>query len=314
MARRKIIIDTDPGQDDTAAIMLAFASKDELEVVGLTVVSGNVPINQTVANTLTVCELCGERDAKVYPGASNPLIRPAVTATQSHGKSGIEGPELPAPSFAAQDQQALEFLREALTLEAEGELTVCCLGPLTNIARLILEAPETAKRMREIVLMGGSYAAGGNVSPAAEFNIHTDPEAADIVFRSGIPIVMMPLDVTYQLVANKERQEKLFSVSNRCSTALAEMIAFSTPHYKRKYGFEGRPLHDPTTVAYLLKPELFTGRSCNVVVETKSDVSVGMTVVDWLNTTDRRKNAYVMRSVNVDGFFELLFARLAKLP
>ena len=310
---RKIIIDTDPGQDDAAAIMMAFGSPDELDVLGLCAVAGNVPLSFTSRNLRIVCELCGRPDAKVYEGALNPLDRPQVTAEHVHGKTGLDGPDLPEPTMDLQTQHSVDFIIETLLREPVGTVTLCTLGPLTNIATAFRKAPEIVGRVQELVMMGGGFFEGGNITPAAEFNIYVDPEAADIVMRSGVPIVIMPLDVTHQLLTRKDRVLKITEIGTAPARAMAEMLEFFERFDIEKYGSDGGPLHDPTVVAYLLKPELFGGRTCNVEIEVKSELTTGMMVVDWWHVTDRRRNALYMRSVDADGFFALLTERFARI-
>lgn len=312
-APRKIIIDTDPGQDDAAAIMLAFGSPQEIEVLGLTAVAGNVPLALTSRNARIVCELCGRTDAKVYAGAGRPVARPLITAEHVHGKTGLDGPELEEPVMALQDMHAVDFIIETLLREEPGSVTLCTLGPLTNIALALEKAPEIAPRIRELVMMGGGFFEGGNITPAAEFNIFVDPEAAGIVFHSGVPIVMMPLDVTHKVLTHKDRVERIRAIGSRAAIAMVEMLEFFERFDVEKYGSDGGPLHDPTVIAYLLKPELFAGRDCNVEIEIASPLTVGMTVVDWWQVTGRKHNAKVMRSIDADGFFDLLTERLARL-
>ncbi len=313
MQRRKIIIDTDPGQDDAAAIMMAFGSPDELDVLGLCAVAGNVPLSFTSRNLRIVCELCGRPDAKVYEGALKPLDRPQVTAEHVHGKTGLDGAELPEPTMQPQSQNAIDFIIETLRREPEGTVTLCTLGPLTNIATALTKAPDIAGRVQELVMMGGGFFEGGNITPAAEFNIFVDPDAAKIVFGSGIPIVMMPLDVTHQLLTTKARVSKIAALGTRPAQVLVEWLAFFERFDIEKYGSDGGPLHDPSVIAYLLKPQLFSGRDCNVEIETTSELTVGMTVVDWWRVSGRKPNAKVMRDVDADGFFDLLADRVGRL-
>jgi purine nucleosidase len=309
---RKIIIDTDPGQDDAVAILLALASP-ELEVLGITAVAGNVPLELTEKNARKICELAGRPEVKVYAGAVRPLVRALETAEHVHGKSGLDGPELPEPRMPLQRQHAVDFIVETLMSAAPGTVTLCPLGPLTNIALALIREPAIAPRIREIVLMGGGFFEGGNITPAAEFNICVDPHAADVVFRAGTPIVMMPLDVTHKALTSAERIAAFRALGTRVGTATAEMLDFFERFDVEKYGSEGGPLHDPCVIAYLLKPELFGGRECNVTIETVSELTMGMTVVDWWGVTDRPKNAMVIREINDGGFFALLTERLARL-
>lgn len=309
---RKIIIDTDPGQDDAVAILLALGSA-ELEIVGMTAVAGNVPLKLTEKNARKICELAGRPDIKVYSGAIRPLARELVTAEEVHGETGLNGPQLPEPTMKLQDQYAVDFIVETLMKEESGAITLCALGPLTNIALALIREPKIAPRIKEIVLMGGGFFEGGNVTPTAEFNIYVDPHAANVVFKSGIPIVMMPLDVTHKALTTAKRTQAFRKLGTRVGTATAEMLEFFERFDEEKYGTDGGPLHDPCVIAYLLKPELFSGRNCNVTVETASELTMGMTVIDWWGVTKRPKNAMVMRDIDHDAFFALLLERLGRL-
>mgnify|MGYP001269403514 FL=1 len=308
----KIIIDTDPGQDDAAAIMLALGSP-ELEVLGLTVVAGNVPLPLTERNARIVCEMCGRTDIKVFAGADRPLQRTLVTAEHVHGKTGLDGPDLFEPSFPLQDTHAVDFIVDSVMNEAPGTITLCPIGPLTNIALAIQKEPSIAGRLKQIVLMGGGYFEQGNITPSAEFNIYVDPEAADRVFSCGAPITMMPLDVTHKVMTTKKRVDAIRVINNPAAQALVDMLEFSERFDEEKYGTDGGPLHDPTTIAWLLQPRLFKGRLCNVEIETQSDLTRGATVVDWWGVTERPKNALVIREVDAVGFFELIQQRLQNL-
>ncbi|HVW58023.1 MAG TPA: nucleoside hydrolase [Rhizobiaceae bacterium] len=311
-AVRKIIIDTDPGQDDAVAVLLALASP-ELEILGVTAVAGNVPLALTEKNALKICELAGKSETPVYSGAIRPLMRPLVTAEHVHGKTGLDGPDLPEPEMKLREQHAVDFIVETLMREESGAVTLATLGPLTNIALALIREPRIASRVKELVMMGGGFFEGGNITPAAEFNIHVDPHAADIVFRSGIPIVMMPLDVTHKALTSPARIAAFRSLGNRPGIAVAEMLGFSERFDKQKYAGEGGPLHDPCVIAYLLAPDLFRGRECNVTIETLSELTLGMTVVDWWGVTDRPKNALVMRDVEHEAFFAMLVQRIGRL-
>ncbi len=312
MTARKIIIDTDPGQDDAVAVLLALGSP-ELEVLGITAVAGNVPLPLTTKNALIVCELAGRTDVKVFAGCEAPLSRKLVTAEHVHGKTGLDGPQLPTPKMALQDGHAVDFIIETLRAEPAGTVTLCPLGPLTNIATAFSRAPDIISRVQEIVLMGGAYFQVGNITPAAEFNIYVDPEAADIVFKSGIRIVVMPLDVTHKALTTRPRVEAFRALGTEPGRMVAEWTDFFERFDKEKYGSEGAPLHDPCVIAYLLKPELFEGREVNVMVETNSELTLGMTVADWWRVTDRAPNALFMGDVNADGFFALLTDRIGRL-
>ena len=309
---RKIIIDTDPGQDDAVAILLALASP-ELEVLGITCVAGNVPLPLTAKNARVVCELAGRRDMRVFAGCDRPLMRPLVTAEYVHGKTGLDGIALPDPTMPLQDQHAVDFIIETLRAEAPGTVTLCPLGPLTNIATAFRRAPEIISKVAEVVMMGGAYFEVGNVTPAAEFNIYVDPQAADIVFKSGVPLVVMPLDVTHQALTTRPRIETLRALGTPVGHAVASWTDFFERFDMAKYGAEGAPLHDPCVIAYLLRPDLFTGRHVNVEIETTSELTMGMTVADWWRITPRPANALFMGEVEAEGFYTLLTERLGRL-
>lgn len=313
MTRRAIIIDTDPGRDDAVAILLALASP-ELEVLGITAVAGNVPLSSTARNARMVLELAGRTDVPVFAGAIRPLLRPLLTAESVHGKTGLEGPQLPEPTMSLAAGDAVDFIVRTLRERPAGSVTLCPLGPLTNIGLALVRAPDIAARIREIVMMGGAHAEGGNITPAAEFNVHVDPHAAQLVFGSGAPIVMMPLDVTHQVLSTPARVAAIRDLGNRAGIAVAALLSSLDHLVADRFGSHGQPLHDPCVIAYLLRPELFGGRHINVEVETCSELTLGMTVADWWRVTGRKPNAMFMRSVDADGFYALLTERLARLP
>ena len=310
---RKIIIDTDPGQDDAVAILLALASP-ELDVLGLVAVAGNVPLALTDVNARRILELADRIDVPVFAGASCPIVRPLVTAEHVHGRTGLDGADLPEPSIPPHPQHGVDFIIETMLAAEPGEVTLCTLGPLTNVALALRRAPEIAPRIREIVMMGGAYFEVGNITPAAEFNIYVDPHAADVVFRSGVPITVLPLDATHKVIATAPRLARLRGLGNRSGAVVAGMLGFSERFDNQKYGQAGAPLHDPNVIAWLIAPELYTGRRINVAIETASSLTLGMTVADYWRVTDRPANALFLRDVDAEGFFALLTERLARLP
>ena len=311
---RPIIIDTDPGQDDAVAILLALASPAELEVLGIVAVAGNVPLALTQRNARIVCELAGRPDLPVYAGCERPMHRSLVTAEYIHGKTGLDGPVLPEPTMALQPQHGVDYLVETLRRAEDGGITLCTLGPLTNIGMALVKAPDIVPKVREIVMMGGAYFEVGNTTPAAEFNIYVDPHAADLVLRSGIPVTIIPLDVSHKALTTAPRIQRFRALGTRCGRAVAEMLEFFERHDVEKYGADGGPLHDPGVIAYLLRPELYSGRKVNVEIETASPLTLGMTVADWWRVTDRPPNAQFMNDVDADGFYDLLTQRIATLP
>ena len=310
---RKIIIDTDPGQDDAVAILLALASPEEVEVLGITAVAGNVPLPLTEKNARIICELAGKPQTRVFAGCDAPLKRKLVTAEHVHGKTGLDGPQMADPVMPLQDQHAVDFIVDTLRREAPHSVTLCPLGPLTNIATAFQRAPDIIARVQQIVLMGGAYFEVGNITPAAEFNIYVDPEAAEIVFKSGVPLVVMPLDVTHKALTNRKRVEAFRALGTEPGRMVAEWTDFFERFDMAKYGSEGAPLHDPCVIAYLIRPELFAGRHINVEIETQSELTLGMTVADWWGVTDRKANALFMGSVDTEGFFALLTERIGRL-
>ncbi|MFH1331012.1 MAG: nucleoside hydrolase [Actinomycetota bacterium] len=312
MSGRPIVIDTDPGQDDAVALLLALASP-ELEVRGITTVAGNVPLALTSRNARIVCELARRPEVAVYAGADRPLVRPLVTAEYVHGRTGLDGADLPEPTMPLQEEHAVDFLVRALAEAAPGTLTLCALGPLTNVALAMQRAPDIVSRLREIVLMGGGFFEGGNATPAAEFNIYVDPQAAAVVFGSGVPLTMLPLDVTHQALIKRRHLERLRALGTRAGDAVAGWLEFFERYDVEKYGMEGGPLHDPCVIAYLLHPELFSGRRCNVRIETTSELTMGMTVVDWWGVTGLEPNCTVVRRLDAEAFFDLMIERIARL-
>ncbi len=311
---RKIIIDTDPGQDDAVAILLALASPDELDVLGIVAVAGNIGLAQNTINALKVVELSGRKDVPVYAGSARPIRHPLVTAEHVHGKTGMDGPDLPAPKLLAEKQHGVDFIIGTLRREEPGTVTLATLGPLTNVALALIKAPDIAPRIQEIVMMGGAYFEVGNITPAAEFNIYVDPEAAAEVFAAGAPLVVLPLDATHEAITSRDWVEGMRALPGRCGPAIASWTDFFERYDKEKYGSHGAPLHDPCTVAWLLAPGLFEGREINVEIETEGRWTTGMTVADWWRVSGRPANALFIRSLDRDGLFALLSERLARLP
>lgn len=310
---QKIIIDTDPGQDDAVAILLALASP-ELEVLGVVAVAGNVPLPLTEVNARKVVELSGRTDVPVFAGCAAPLARPLVTAEHVHGKTGLDGIELPAPTLPLQAQDGVDFIVETLRREDAGSVTLVPIGPLTNIAEAFRRAPDIITRVQQIVLMGGAYFEVGNITPAAEFNIYVDPEAAAEVFAAGVPLVVLPLDATHEAITSRDWVEGMRALPGRCGPAIASWTDFFERYDKEKYGSQGAPLHDPCTIAWLLRPDLFEGREINVEIETEGRWTMGMTVADWWRVSGRPANALFIRHLDRDGLFALLSERLARLP
>ena len=312
MAPRPIIIDCDPGQDDAVALFLAISSPEELDVLGITTVAGNVPLERTQRNARMMCDIAGRNDIRVFPGCDKPMVRDAITAEYIHGKTGIDGVEVFEPETPLQDQHAVDFIIETLLAADHASVTLVPTGPLSNIGTAIEREPSILRHVKEIVVMGGAMREGGNRSPSAEFNILADPQAADIVYSCGRPITAMGLDVTHQVLSTRERVAHIAALDNPVAAATAGMLSFFHRYDTKKYGSEGAPLHDPCTVAWLLKPELFATRLCNLSVETESELTMGHTAVDFWHVTDRPHNVNWTHDVDADGFYELLTRRLAR--
>ena len=312
MAARPIIIDCDPGQDDAINLLLAMSSPDELEIRGITAVAGNVPLELTERNTRQICDIAGRSDTRVFAGCAEPMQRPLLTAEKVHGNTGIDGVAIVEPRTPLEEQHAVDFLIETL-LSSDVAVTLVPTGPLTNIGTAFRREPSIVSRVSEIVLMGGAMREGGNHSPSAEFNILVDPHAADIVFRCGRPITVFGLDATHQVLATEERLARIRAIDSAAGQATAGMLDFYDRHDTAKYQSPGAPLHDPCTIAFLLKPGLFEGKRCNLTVETESELTMGHTAVDFWHVTDRSANVNWIYQADADGFYDLLVQRLGRL-
>jgi purine nucleosidase len=310
---RSIIIDCDPSPDDAVAILVALASPEELDVLAVTTVAGNVPLPLTSKNARKALELARRTGTPVYAGAAAPLVRKLITAEHVHGRTGFDGYELPEPTMPLAAGFAPDAIVDFVMSRKAGDVTLCCLAPLTNIALALTKEPRLGSHLREIVLMGGAFSEGGNITPAAEFNIYVDPEAAQRVLDCGAPITMIPLDATHQALTTEDRLDQLRSIGTPVSEASYHLLKFNKIFDQSKYGWPGGPLHDATVIAYLLAPEIFSGRKLNVTVECASALTLGMTVVDWWSVTEKPKNVQFLREINADGYFNLVIERLARL-
>lgn len=303
-----VILDCDPGHDDAIALILALASP-ELKVLAVTTSAGNQTPDKTLNNALRILTLLGRDDISVAAGAPKPLARELIIADNVHGESGLDGPKLPDPAFAPVAMTALELMARCLR-ESPEPVTLVPTGPLTNIALLLAAHPELKSKIARIVLMGGA-AGAGNWTPAAEFNIYVDPEAADMVFKSGLPITMCGLDVTHQAQVMDEDIERVRAITNPVAQCVAGLLDFFMIYHRDpKWGFAGAPLHDPCTIAWLLAPALFHGVECRVDIETGGTHTSGMTVVDRYGLTGKPANALVLLGLDRAGFIDLLVTRL----
>ena len=312
MTARKVIIDCDPGQDDAVALFLAMSSPDELDILGVTTVAGNVPLELTQRNARMMCDIEVHSDLQVYDGCERPMVLEQITAEYIHGNTGIDGVDVFDPDTPLQQGHAVDFIIETLLAADKGTVTLIPTGPMTNVATAIQREPAILESIQEIVAMGGAMREGGNRSPSAEFNVLVDPHAADIVYNSGKPVTALGLDVTHQVLSTRERVARMRALDNAVAVATADMLSFFHRYDTKKYGSEGAPLHDPCTIAWLLRPDLFATRRCNLSVEKESELTLGHTAVDFWHVTDRPHNVDWAYEVDADGFYDLLIERLAR--
>jgi purine nucleosidase/pyrimidine-specific ribonucleoside hydrolase len=307
---RPVVIDCDPGHDDALAILLA-AGSPEVELLAITTVAGNQTLDRTTLNARRVCSLAGLRDVPVAAGCDRPLLRPLVVAADVHGESGLDGPAWPEPAVAAADVHAVDLIVERVTARP-GEVTLVAIGPLTNLAMAVRREPRLARLVREVVLMGGSTDRG-NVTPAAEFNVFVDPEAAAIVFDAGWPLTMVGLNLTRQAPVTAAVARRIEAVGTPAAATVTELLGFYGRRYRDRPD-EGPPLHDPCAVARVIHPAVVACREAFVAVETEGRWTAGATVVDLDGRLERPPNARVATTLDAPAFWDLLLAALARLP
>jgi purine nucleosidase len=312
--KRTIIIDTDPGLDDAIALLFALAASGRLNLLAITAVAGNVPLDFTSRNARIIREWANRSEVPIYAGCSKPLVRELVTAEQVHGGTGLDGVPLIEPKAGLAPGHAVDFLIQTLGRVPEYSVTLCSIGPLTNIATALIQAPHIKRGVEQIAMMGGAYFKRGNVTPVAEFNVYADPHAAAVVFQSGVQITVLPLDVTLKALATPNRTERLKKLGNQAGKLIAQILTSYERHDVERFGLEGCPLHDPCVIAYLLNPLLFSGKRVNVAVETESELTLGETVVDWNEITGREPNALWINEIDPDGFYSLLTDTVRRLP
>ncbi|UFN51217.1 nucleoside hydrolase [Roseomonas sp. OT10] len=313
MAKTPVLIDCDPGVDDTIALWLALASP-ELEVLAVTTVAGNVPCETSTENARRVLSLAGRDDIPVHAGCTRPLLGPVWRGKYS-GATGLGGTTMPEARSPLAPGHAVDAITAVLerAIATDRPIELCILGPMTNVALVLARDPTLVGGIRRISAMAGAFAQGGNRTPTAEFNVLADPHAAQIVLRSGAPIVLAPIDVTFQALATPERVAALRAMPGRMTAVAAELIAFYDRKDPARYGGIGGPLHDPCVIAHLLRPALFGTREANVEVELSPGLSYGQTVGDLWRVTDRPVNATILWTLDAPGFFDLLWSRLAAL-
>jgi inosine-uridine nucleoside N-ribohydrolase len=304
-----ILIDCDPGHDDAIALLLALASP-EVDLLGITTVAGNQTLEKTTANALKILEFVGRTGVPVAAGAPRPLVREPYVAAYVHGETGMDGPDLPAPTTAPVSEHAVDFLAAKLTASPE-PVTLIPVGPLTNVGLLLARYPEAADRIDRIVLMGGAIAEG-NVTPAAEFNIWADPEAASRVFTSGIDVTMIGLDVTHKALFRPADSERL-AATGRVGRLVAELFGFYQQFHSEQYGWDGSPVHDAVAVAHVVRPGIVHTADRGVVVDCGGELSRGRTYVDLWGRAHWDPNAHVAVDIDAQGFVDFLVQRLASL-
>lgn len=308
-----LIIDTDPGADDVVALLVALASPQELNIRALTTVAGNVRLDKTSRNARLAREWAGREEVPVYAGAPKPLMRTPIYADNIHGKEGMSGVTVHEPKKGLAQGNAVDYLIDTLKTAKPHSITIAMLGPQTNLALALIQAPEIVQGIKEVVIMGGAHFNGGNITPVAEFNLFADPQAAEVVLKSGVKLTYLPLDVTHKILTSEVRLKQIAALNNNASRLVSDILNEYIKADMDHYGLTGGPVHDATVIAYLLKPELFSGRSVNVVIDSREGPTFGQTIVDWYDGLKAPKNAFWVESGDAQGFFDLLTERLARL-
>ncbi|WP_422088348.1 nucleoside hydrolase [Variovorax sp.] len=313
-APHTLIIDTDPGADDVIALLFAMAAPERLDIRALTTVAGNVPLAKTSRNARLACEWAGRPDIAVYAGAQRPLKRTPIYAANIHGREGLTGVAVYEPAAPLAEGNAVDYLIRTLRAAPEKSVTLAMLGPQTNLALALEQAPDIVRGLRELVLMAGAHFNGGNITPTAEFNVFADPHAAEAVLASGVPITMLPLDVTHKILTSEERIARLRTLGNRAGAIVADILDAYAPQEMKHYDMPGGPVHDATVTAYLLQPSLFTGRRIHVEIDSREGMGFGQTVADWHGSLRRPANVNWIIDGDAQGFFDLLTEHIARLP
>ncbi|MCS4282317.1 purine nucleosidase [Pseudomonas sp. BIGb0278] len=313
-APRELIIDTDPGADDLVALFLAMASPGELNIRAITTVAGNVRLEKTARNARLAREWAGREDIPVYAGAGRPLVRAPIYAAEVHGEEGITGVQVHEPKQSLAAGNAVQYLVDTLSAAKPHSITIAMLGPQTNLALALIQQPGIAQGIKEVVVMGGAHFNGGNITPVAEFNLYADPHAAEVVLASGVKLTYLPLDVTHKLLTSDARLKQLSAVNNRASKQVVDILNAYIQHDMQLYGMPGGPVHDASVIAYLLKPEMFSGRQIHMSVDSREGPTFGQTVADWYGVLKQPANVMWVEEGDAQGLFDLLSERLARLP
>ncbi len=314
MQHPTLIIDTDPGADDMIALLFALAAPESLAIQALTTVAGNVPLAKTSRNARLACEWAGRPELPVYAGAERPLQRTPIYAANIHGREGLTGVAVHDPAVPLAEGSAVDYLVRTLRAAPKHSVTLAMLGPQTNLALALAQAPDIVRGLRELVLMAGAHFNGGNITPVAEFNVFADPHAAEAVLQCGVPITMLPLDVTHKILTSDVRIARLRQLGNRAGAIVADILDAYAPQEMAHYGMPGGPVHDATVTAYLLRPELFQGRRIHVEIDSREGMGFGQTVADWHGSLKRPANVQWIVDGDAQGFFDLLTEHIARLP
>jgi len=313
MERVDLIIDTDPGADDVVALLLALASPQELNILALTTVAGNVRLEKTSRNARLAREWAGREDVPVYAGASRPLMRTPIYAEDIHGKEGLSGVSVYEPKAALAQGNAVAYLIDTLMSASPHSITIAMLGPQTNLALALMQQPAIIQGIKEVVIMGGAHFNGGNITPVAEFNLFADPHAAEVVLNSGMKLTYLSLDATHKILTSDERLKQIAALNNQASRLVGDILNDYIKADMEHYDIPGGPVHDAAVIAWLLKPQLFSGRAVNVVIDSREGPTFGQTIVDWHDRLKAPKNAFWVDSGDAQGFFNLLTERLGRL-
>ncbi|WP_433771966.1 nucleoside hydrolase [Pseudomonas putida] len=308
-----LIIDTDPGADDVVALLFALASPQELNIRALTTVAGNVRLDKTSRNARLAREWAGREEVPVYAGAEKPMMREPIYAENVHGVEGLSGVPIHEPKKGLADGNAIDYLIDTLMAAQPHSITIAMLGPQTNLALAFIREPGIAQGIKEVVIMGGAHFNGGNITPLAEFNLFADPQAAEVVIKSGVKLTYLSLDVTHKILTSDARMGKIAALSNNASRLVVDILNDHVKTDMERYGIPGGPVHDATVIAYLLKPQLFSGRNVSIVVDVEEGPAFGQTIVDWGNGLKVPESVFWVENGDAEGFFDLLTERLARL-
>jgi purine nucleosidase len=311
--KHNLIIDTDPGADDVVALLLAMASPAELNLLAITTVAGNVRVDKTSRNACLAREWAGREEVPVYAGAGQPLVRPPIYAEHIHGNEGLPGVAVHEPKRGLAAGGAVQYLIDTLSAAEPHSITVAMLGPQTNLALALIQQPGIVRGIKQVVVMAGAHFNGGNITPVAEFNVYADPDAAKVVLASGVKLTYVPLDVTHKILTSESRLQQIEALNNQAGMRVGAILNAYVKADMLHYGLPGGPVHDASVIAWLLKPQLFSGKAIHVAIDNREGLGMGQTVADWYGTLKQESNVFWIDNGDAQGFFDLLTERLARL-